>query len=181
MEHSNGYAEQCKDCSDRFTDRINCHTARAAAQDRQAAARPQPAGHPRIIDHAVHAVWQTALPLCGRTRAWSQILPLGEQSREPPHTPLYTPNNGRAGSGAVGPSAEVSHPPGGAVRHRLRVAHTPCRPVARPNVVGQPNRGGVCNRCGCRQSTRGQHVRTRHERPPLARSTTRGGSPCARR
>ena len=74
MEHSNGYAEQCKNWSDCFTACIGYHATHAAAQDRQATAHSQPAGDTRIIDHAVHALWQTALPMCDWTRAWPQIL-----------------------------------------------------------------------------------------------------------
>jgi hypothetical protein len=180
MEQSNGYTEQCKDWSDRCTACINCHAAHAAAHDRQATAHPQPAGDTRITDHAVHAVWQTALPVCDRTRAWPQILSLGEQSGEtsPPH--LCTPGEGRADSGASVTSTNISHAPGGAVRHRLRVTHPTRRLVARTGVVGQPTRGDVSRCDGC-QSTGRQHVRTRSERWLRARATTRGGAPCARR
>lgn len=181
MEYTNGYTEQCKDWSDHCTERLDGHATHAAAQGEQATAHPQPAGHPRIPDHAVHAVWQTTLSLCGRTWAWSQVLSLGEQSRTTPPPPLCAPGAGRPGAGAVGTAADVSHPPGGAVRHRLRVTHATRRSVARTNVVGQPNRGGVCDRRDCRWSTRGQHVGTRRERPPLARATTRGGARCRRR
>ena len=180
MAHTNGYTEQGKDWSDRCTTRINCHATHAAAHDRQATAHPQPAGDTRIIDYAVHAVWQTALPVCDWTRAWSQILSLSEQSGKtsPPH--LYTPGEGGADSGAVVTATNISHSPGGVVRHRLRVAHATRKSVARTNVVGQPPCAGISRCDGC-QSTGRQHVGTRSERWLLARATTRGGSPCTRR
>ena len=181
MAYSNGYAEQCKDWSEQFPARSNCHATCAAAHDRQAAAHPQPASHPWILDHAVHAVRQTALSLCDWTRPWPQILSLGEQSGETTRAHLCAAGEGRAGAAAVGTAANVSHPLGGAVRHRLRVAHAPCRPVARIDVVGQPSPGGMCDRCDCRQSTRGQHVGAGSESWPLARTTTGGPFPCTRR
>jgi len=181
MEHSNGYTEQCKDWSDRCTERINCHAAHAAAHDRQATAHPQPAGHPRLPDHALHALWQTTLPLCDRTWAWSQILALGEQRRETPPAPLCAPGHGCAGATAVGSLPDVARPPGGAVRHRLRVADAPRRPVARSPVVGQLSRDGVCDRRDGCWSTGGQYVGTRKERPALGRAATGGGSPCTSR
>ena len=181
MKHNNGYTEQCQDWSDRCRARLDCRIAHAAAPAGQAAARPHPAGHPWIPDHAIHAVWQTALPLCGRTRAWSQILSLGEPSRETPHTDLCAPGNGSAGAAAGGSAADVSHPPRGAVRHRLRITDATRRPVARPDVGGQSSHGGVSDRRDRRWSTGGQHVGTRPKRSPLARVATGGHSPCTRR
>jgi hypothetical protein len=180
MEYSNGCAEQCKNWSECFTACIDGHLAQATTYDWRAAAGPQPAGYPWIPDHAIHAVWQTPLPVCDRTRAWTQILSLGEQNRATTHTHLCPANEGCAGSGAVGPAADVSHPFGGAVRHCLRVAHTTCRAVARTNVVGQLLCAGS-DRCDGRQSTGGQHVRTRSESPSLAQAVTGGGAPCTRR
>jgi len=180
MVHSNGKTEQCKNWSDYFTARGNGHAAHAATYDRQAAACPQPAGHPRLIDYAVHALWQTALPVCDRTRAWPQILSLGEQSGETSPPPLYTSGDGRTGSGAIVTATNISHPPGGVVRHRLRVTHATRRSVARTNVVGQPPCAGI-SRCDGRQSTGRQHVGTRSARWLRVRATIRGGAPCPRR
>src|SRR5262245_27596762 len=101
MAYTNGYAEQCKDWSGPRTERINCQAANAAEQGDQATAGPQPAGYTRVADDAVHAVWQTALPLCGRTRASPEILSLGEQSGETPPAHLCAPDEGRTGSAAI--------------------------------------------------------------------------------
>jgi hypothetical protein len=180
MDSINGYAEQCKDWSDQFTTGINGHLAYATAHDRQAAACPQSAGHSRIIDHTVHAVWQTTLPLCDWTRAWPQILSLSEQSGETPPPHLYISGDRRTGSGAIGTAPNLSHALGGAVRHHLRVTHPTGNSVARTNVAGQLASGGV-SRCDGRQSTRGQHVGTRRERSALAHAVTGGGAPCTRR
>jgi hypothetical protein len=180
MKYTNGYTEQCQNWSEYFTARINGHAAQATAYDRQAAACPQPAGHPRIIDHAVHALWQTPLPVCDRTRAWPQILSLGEQSRETSSPHLCPPGDRRADSGAIVTAPHLSHPSGGAVRHRLRVTHATRRLVARTNVVGQLPCGGLSRCDGC-QSTGRQHVRTRSERPSLAQAVTAGGASCTRR
>jgi hypothetical protein len=180
MEHSNGYAEQCKDWSEYFTACINSHAVQATTHDCQTTAYPQSASDPRIIDYAVHAVWETTLPVCHWTWAWPQILSLSEQSGEtaPPH--LYTPGEGGADSGAIIAAPYLSHPPGGVVRDRLRVAHATRRAVASTNDVGQPPCGGL-SRCGCRQSIGGQYVGTRRERGLLGRATTRGGTPCTRK
>jgi hypothetical protein len=180
MEYLNGYAEQYKDWSDYFTTCIDCYVAHAAAHDRQATAHPQSAGDTRIIDHAIHAVWQTTLPLCDWTRARSQILSLSEQRREtsPPH--LYTPGEGGAGSGAISSVPYLSYSPRGVVRDRLRVAHATRRSVASTHVVGQPLCRGVSRCDGC-QSIGGQYVGTRRERGSLGRATTRGGTSCTRR
>lgn len=180
MEYLNGYAEQCKNWSEYFPARINGHAAQATAYDRQAAACPQPAGHPRILDHTVHAVWQTTLPVCDRTRAWPQILSLGEQSRETSSPHLCPPGDRRTDSGAIGRAPHLSHPSGGAVRHRLRVTHATRRLVARINVVGQLPCSGFSRCDGC-QSIGRQHVRTRSERSSLAHAVTEGGASCTRR
>jgi hypothetical protein len=180
MGYINGYAEQCKDWSEECTACLDSHIAHATAHAWPAAACPQSAGHSRIIDHTVHAVWQTVLPLCDWTRAWPQILSLSEQRGEtsPPH--LCAPGKSRADSGAIIAAPYLSHPPGGVVRDRLRVAHATRRAVARTNVVGQPLCGGL-SRCDCRQSIGGQYVGTRCERWPLGRAITRGGTPCTRK
>jgi hypothetical protein len=180
MEDINGYAEQCKNWSDDCSARSNGYAAHATTHDHQATAHPQLAGDPRLSDHAVHALWQTALPVCDWTRAWPQILSLSEQSGEtsPPH--LYTPGAGGADSGAIVTAPNLSHALRGAVRYRLRVAHATRRSVARTHVVGQPLCSGLSRCDGC-QSTGGQHVGTRSERWALVRATTRGGTPCTRR
>lgn len=181
MAYTNGYAEQCKNWSDRFTERLDGYAAHAAAPGRQAPAHPQPPGHPRIADHTIHAVWQTALPVCDWARPWTQVLSLGEPSGETPPAHLRAPGHRCTGATAVGPPPDVSCAPGRAVRDRLRVARSPRRSVVRTHVVGQPNQGGVCDRCNGRQSTRGQHVGTRHKRSSLAQAVAGGGAPCARR
>ncbi len=180
MEHSNGYAEQCKNWSDHQAQRFNRHAAYAAAHDHQALAGAQPASDTRLSDHAVHAVWETTLPLCHGARAWPQILSLSEQRGEtsPPH--LCAPGEGSADSGAISSVPHLSYPLRRAVRDRLRVAHATCRAVASTHVIGQPPCGGL-SRCESRQSIGGQHVRTRGERGLLGRATTRGGTPCTRR
>ena len=180
MEHSNGYTEQYKNWSEYLPPRTNGHAAQATAYDRQAAARPQPAGHPWIIDHAVHALWQTALPVCDRTRAWPQILSLGEQSRETSSPYLCPPGERRTGAGAIVTAPHLPHPSGGAVRHRLRVTHATRRLVARANVVGQLPCGGL-SRCGGCQSPGCQYVGTRRGRSALAQAVTGGDAPCTRR
>jgi len=176
MGYSNEYTEQGNDWSDRCPTRINGHATHAAAHDRQAPAHPHPAGDTRISDHAVHAVWQTALPVCDWTRAWCQILSFSEQSGEtsPPH--LDTPGEGGADSGAPLTAPHLSYPPGGGVRYRLRVAHATGRAGARTKVVGQPPGSGL-SRCDCRQSTGGQYGGARRERWLLVRATTTGGTP----
>ena len=121
MEYLNGYAEQYKDWSDCFPAGLDCRVAHAAAYDRQAITCPQPAGDTRIIDHTVHAVWQTALPVCDRTRAWPQILSLSEQSGETPPPHLYISGDRRTGSGAIVTAAHISRALGGVVRYCLRV------------------------------------------------------------
>src|SRR5215831_12495282 len=123
MEDINGYAEQCKNWSDDCSARSNGYAAQATTHDHQAPAHPQPAGDSRLSDHAVHAVWQTALPVCDWTRPWAQILSLREQSGEttPPH--LYPAGEGGADSGAIVPAPHLSHPLGRAVRYCQRVTH----------------------------------------------------------
>ena len=180
MEYSNGYAEQCQDWSDQFTTGINGQLAYATAHDRQAAACPQCAGDPWLPDHTLHALWQTALPVCDWTWAWAQVLSLGEQRGETPPPYLCAAGKSRADSGAIGTAPSLSHALGGAVRHRLRVTHPAGNSVARTNVVGQLASGGV-SRCDGRQSTRGQHVGTRRARSALAHAVAGGGAPCARR
>lgn len=180
MDSINGYAEQCQDWSEEFPTGFNGDIAHATAGDRHAAACPQCAGDPRIPDLPLHALWQTALPVCDGTGAWAQVLSLGEQSRQtsPPH--LCAPGTSRADSRAISTAPNLSHALGRAVRHRLRVADPTSKSVVRINGIGQPANGGV-SRCEGRQSTRGQHVGTRGERSALVPTGTRGGAPCARR
>ena len=181
MEQRNGYREQCKDWSDQCTTCIDSHVTYAAAHDWQATADLQPAAHPRLIDYAVHALWQPSLPLCNWTRAWTQVLSLDEQSRPTPHTYLCPANTGGAGAGAVGPTADGSYALRGVVRHWLRVAHAPCWQVTRSDVVGQLACGGVSNRHDRRWSVGRQYAGTCRERSSLAQTVTGGGAPCARR
>jgi hypothetical protein len=181
MEHNNGYTEQCNDWSEHSTTRINGYVAYATAPGCQATAHPQPPGAPRLLDHALHALWQTPLPLCDWTRAWPQILSLGEQSQTTSHAHLCPATHGGAGAGAVGPAADVSHALRGAVRHWLPVADTTRGQVARSHGVGQLGHNGVCDRRDGRQSTRGQYVGTRGERSSLAQAVTGGSAPCTRR
>jgi len=181
MEDINGYAEQCKDSSEEFPACHNRHVAQAAACDRHATADLHPPAHSWLIDYAVHTLWQTPLSLCNGARAWPQVLSVGEPSRSTPDTDLRPPHHGGAGARAVGPTTEGSHALRGAVQYWLRIAHAPCRQITRSDVVGQLACGGGCDRYHGRQSTRGQHVRTRSEIWLLARATTRGGAPCSRR
>jgi hypothetical protein len=181
MAYINGYMEQCKNWSDRFAERLDGYAAHAAAPGRQAPAHPQPPSHPRIAAHTIHAVWQTMLPVCNWTRPWTQVLSLGEPSGQTSPAHLRVPGHGCAGATAVGPLPDGSCVPGRTVRHRLRVAHAPCRSVVRTHVVGQSSPGGVCDRRDGRPSTRGQHVGTRPQRSSLARAVAGGGAPGARR
>jgi len=180
MEHSNGYAEQCKNWSDDWSARSNGGATQATTHDHQAIAGAQPARDPRIRDHAVHTVWETTLPVCDGTRAWPQVLSLSEQKGETASPHLYTPGEGSTDSGAIVPAPHLSYPLRRAVRHRLRVAHATRRTVASTHVVGQPLCSGL-SRCGGCQSTGGQYVGTRSERLSLAHAVTRGGAPCTRR
>ena len=181
MTDINGYAEQCKDWPEECTACIDSGVAEAAAHDWQATADLHPAAHPWLLDYAVHALWQTPVPVCDRARAWTQVLSVGEQSWPTSYPHLCPADNGDTGTGAVGPVADGAHALRGAVRHWLRITHAPCRQVMRSDVVGQHACGGVCGRYHGRQSTRGQHVGTRREGSALAPTGTRGGAPCARR
>ena len=181
MKESNGYTEQFQDWSEECTACLNRHVAHAAAHAWQATADLHPAAPPWLLDYAVHAVWQTALPLCDRTRAWTQVLSLSEPSWTTPDIDLCPARHGGAGAGAVGPTADSAHARRGAVRHWVRVTHAPCGPITRSDVVGQLGCGGVWDRYQGRQSTCGQHAGTRRERSPLAHIGTGGGIPCARR
>jgi len=181
MAHSNGYAEQCKNWSEDCRARSNGHAAHATTYDHQATAHSQPARDTRISDYAVHAVWETTLPVCDWPWTWPQILSLREQRGETASPHLYPPGKGGADSGATGTAPHLSHALGRAVRHRLRVPHATSWRVARSHVIGQLRRDGVSDRCGGRQSTRGQHVGTRRERSSLAHALPGGGAPCTRR
>jgi hypothetical protein len=181
MEYSNGYAEQCKNWSERFAARLDGYAAHAAAQAEQAPARSQPPGPPRLPDHAVHAVWQTTLPLCDWARPWPQVLSLGEPRGETPPAHLCAPGNGGAGAAAGGPVADVSCALGRAVRDRLRVAHAPRQQLASSHAVGQPNPGGVSDRRDRRRSAGRQHAGTGPERRLLAQAATGGDPQCTRR
>jgi hypothetical protein len=180
MEDINGHAEQWKNWSEDWRARSNGHAAQATTDDPQATAHSYPTRDTRIRDYAVHAVWETPLPMCDGTRPWPQILSLCEQSGETASPHLYPPGKGSTDSGATVPAPHLSHPLRRAVRHRLRVTYATCRIVARTHVVDQPSCGGVF-RCGGGQSTRGQHVGTRRERSALADAVTGGGAPCTRR
>lgn len=181
MEPINGYTEQCQDWPDRCTAHLNRKAAHAAAPAGHAVARPHPTRHSRLSHHAVHALWQTTLPLCGRTRPWAQVLPLGEPSGETPPPHLCAPGDGRASAAAGGPVADVSRPPGGALRDCLRVAHAPRQPLASNHAVGQPRRGGVSDRRDRRRSAGRQHAGAGPDSRLLARTTPRGAAPCTRR
>src|SRR5262245_25224745 len=114
MDYINGYVEQCKDWSGEFTTGFNGDIAHAAAHDWQATAGPQCAGDPRIPDHTLHALWQTALPVCDWRWAWTQVLSLGEQKRQTPPPHLCAPGKSRADSRTIGTAPNLSHALGGA-------------------------------------------------------------------
>ena len=181
MEDINGYAEQCKDWSEEFTTDFNGDVAYAAARNRQATTCLHPTGHSWLPDYALHALWQTPVSLCDRTRAWAQVLSLSEQSWPTSDTDLCPARHGGAGAGAVGPTADCAHARRRAVRHWVRVTHAPCRQVARSDGVGQLACDGVCDRYHGRQSARGQHVGARSEQSALAHPVSGGGISCARR
>ena len=88
MKDINGYAEQCKNWPEECTACLDRHVAKAAAHDWQATTDLHPSAHPGLIDHAVHALWQTALPLCEWLWAWTQVLSLGESRRTTADTDL---------------------------------------------------------------------------------------------
>jgi hypothetical protein len=181
MKESNGYAEQCKDWSEDYTACLDRHVAQAAAHDRQATTDFHPTAHSWLLDYAVHALWQATVSLCDGTRAWTQVLSVGESSWPTPDPDLCPAHHGGTGAGAVGPTADGTNAPRGAVRHWLRITHASGSQIMRSDVVGQLAWGGVCNRYhGC-QSPRGQHAGARRERSPLAPVVTGGGIPCARR
>jgi hypothetical protein len=181
MEVINGYAEQFQNWSEECTASIDHHVAQAATCAWQATTDLHPTAHPRLIDYAVHALWQTALSLCNGTRAWAKVLSLSEPRWTTPDTDLCSTRHGGAGAGAVGPTADCANALRRAVRHWLRVTHAPCRQITRSDIVGQLARSGVCDRYNRRQSTRGQHVGARRERSPLAHPVSGGGTACARR
>ncbi len=181
MKESNEYAEQFQDWSEECTGCLDRHVAKAAAHDRQATTDLYPPAPPWLLDYAVHALWQTPLSVCDGTRAWPQVLSLGEPRWTTPDPDLCPACHGGAGAGAVGPTADRAHARRGAVRHWVRVTHAPRQQITRSNVVGQLVCGGVWNRYQGRQSPRGQHAGTRHESSPLAHIVTGRGIPCARR
>jgi hypothetical protein len=181
MKESNGYAEQGKNWSEEFTTDCNSDVANAPARDRQATAGPQCAGNSWIPDHPIHALWQTALPVCDWARAWTQVLSLGEQSWTTAHPDLCPADNGGAGTGATSSTADGAYARRGVVRHWLRIAPAPGGQITRSDGVGQFACDGVSDRYHGRQSPRGQHVGTRGERSALVHAVTGGGTPCARR
>jgi hypothetical protein len=181
MKESNGYAEQFQDWSEECTACFDRHVAKAAAHAWQATTDLPPTVHPGLLDYAVHAVWQTAVSLCNGTRTWTQVLSVGEQSGTTPDPDLCPARHGGAGAGTVDPAAGVSRTRRGAVRHRLRITHTPRGQITRSDVVDQLAGGDGYDRYpGC-QSPRGQHVGPRRERPAVACPIRRGGISCARR
>ena len=181
MTESNRYAEQCKDWSDEATACLDRHVAKAAAHNWQATMDSPPTAHSWLLDYAVHAVWQAAVSLCHGTRAWPQVLSVGEQSGTTPDPDLCPARHGGARTGAVGSVTDGAHAGRGAMRHWLRIAHTPCGQITRSDVVDQLAGSRVYDRYPGGQSPRGQYVGTRCERPAVAYPTTRGGISCARR
>jgi hypothetical protein len=181
MEDINGYAEQFQNWSEEVAASLDRHVAQAAAHAGQATTDLHPTAHPRLLDYAVHALWQTALSLCNGTWAWAQVLSLSEPRWTTPDTDLCSTRHGDAGAGAVGPTADSANALRRTVRHWLRIAHAPCRQITRSDGAGQLARGGVCNRYHGRQSARGQHVGARSEQSALAHPVSGGGISCARR
>lgn len=181
MKESNEYAEQFQDWSEEDTACLDRHVAQAARHDWQATTDLHPPAYPGLLDYAVHALWQTPLSLCDGTRAWTQVLSLGEPRWPTPDPHLCPARHGGAGAGAVGPTADRAYARRGAVRHWVRVTHAPRQHITRSDGIGQLVCGGMWNRYQGRQSPRGQHVGTGRERSPLAHLVTGGGIPCARR
>jgi len=181
MKESNGYAEQFQDWSEECPACLDRHVAKAAAHAWRATTDLHPTVHPWLLDYAVHALWQTALSLCDGTRAWAQVLSVGEPSWPTPDTDLCPTRHGGAGAGTVGPVTDGAHARRGVVRHWVRVTHAPRRQITRSDVVGQLVCGGVRDRYHGRQSTRGQHAGTRREQSALAHTILGGGTSCARR
>lgn len=181
MKGINGYAEQCKDSSEKITACFNRHVTQAAACDRQATADLHPPAYSWLLDYAVHALWQTPLSLCDGTGAWTQVLSLSEPRGTTPDPDLCPARPGGAGAGTVGPVTADAHARRGVVRHWVRVTHAPGRRITRSDGVDQLACGGLCDRYHSRQSPRGQHVGARPGQSALAH-TIRGGEPaCARR
>lgn len=181
MKGINGWAGQCKDSSEEVTACFNRYVAQAAACDRQAIADLHPPASSWLIDYAVHTLWQTPLSLCDGTPTWTQVLSVSEQRGTTSDPDLCPARYGGAGARTVGPTPEGSHARRGAGQYRLRIAHASGGQITRREVVGQFAWGGVYDRYHGRQSTRGQHVRTRCERSSLVYAVAEGGSPCARR
>ena len=181
MKESNGYAEQCKDWSEEDTACLDRHIAQAARHDWQATTNLYPPAYPGLLDYAVHALWQAAVSLCNGTRAWPQVLSVGEQSGTTPDPDLCPACYGGASTGAVGSVTDGARARRGVVRHWLRITHTPRGQITRSDVVDQLAGGDGYDRYpGC-QSPRGQHVGPRRERPAVAYLISRGGISCARR
>ena len=181
MKGINGYAEQYKDWSEEFTTDFNGDVAYAAAYNWQATTDSPPPAHPWLLDYAVHALWQTSVSLCNGTRAWTQVLSVGEQSGTTPDPDLCPARHGGTGAGAVGSVTDGARARRGVVRHWLRITHTPRGQITRSDVVDQLAGGDGYDRYpGC-QSPRGQHVGTRRERPAVAYPIRRGRISCARR
>jgi|SRR5215831_614941 len=181
MKGSNGYEEQFQDWSERFPPNFNGGVAHEAAYDWQATADLHPPAHPWLNNYPVHALWQTALPLCNGARPWTQVLSVGEPRWTTSHPHLCPADNGGTGARAVGPPAEDADTRRGVVRHWLRVTQAPCRQITRSDVVGQRACSTVSHRRDRRCSVGGQHAGTRRERSPLPHSGTGGGTPCTRR
>ncbi len=181
MKGINGYTEQFQDWSDKDTTCLNHHIAQTAACAWQAIADLPLAAHPGLFDYTVYALWQTSVLLCDGARAWPQVLSVGESRRTTSNPDLCPARLSGAGARAVGPTTDSAHARRRAVRHWLRITDAPCRQITRSDGVGQLASGDRCDRYhGC-QSTRGQHVGTRRERPAVASPIRRGGISCARR
>ncbi len=181
MKESNGYAEQCKDWSEKCTACLDRHVVQAATRARQATTDLPPTAHSWFLDYAVHALWQTPVSLRDGTRAWAQVLSVGEPSGPTPNPDLCPARHGGAGARAVGPTTDRAHARRRAVRHWLRIVHTPCGQITRRDVADQLACGGVCDRYHGGQSPRGQYVGARLGQSALAHIIRRGEPACARR
>ena len=181
MKESNGYAEQCKDWSEKGTACLDRDVAHAAAHAGQATTDLHSPAHSWLLDYAVHALWQTSVSLRNGTGAWPQVLSVGESSWPTPDSDLCSTRDGGTGAGAVSPTADSAHAPRGAVRHWLRIAYTPCGQITRSDVVAQLAGSGVSDRYHGGQSPRGQYVGARLGQSALAHIISRGDTACARR
>ena len=125
-------SDQLYTWSDEYTHRTRCCASQTPRRPRASAAAPSidPA---RLSDRAIQAMWQAGMQMRRRSRAWTQVLSVGELSRPAPADGLRASGGLRASFGVPCQLSADARDSGRDLRDQPRVAAPPRGALTRPH------------------------------------------------